>query len=72
MAGILRSDEGVAMTTEAQDAGSFLISVIKKALAEMTPEERLSFWELLQEGYCPHCGYPDTGRPIPCQCWNDE
>ncbi len=43
---------------------------INNLLAEMTPQERVDFWESLQAGYCKHCGgeWPVGG----CQCENDE
>lgn len=33
-------------------------------------EQRLEIWELLQDGYCKHCGEKPTDSP--CQCMNDE
>lgn len=45
-----------------------LLPLIKDSLTKMSDEERLEFFDLVEDGYCRYCGSDDPK----CQCWNDE
>jgi hypothetical protein len=47
------------------------VQVIRSVLPIIPANERVAFFDSIQEGYCVHCGEhaPKHGT---CQCWNDE
>jgi hypothetical protein len=57
--------EGLYLSTDV------LLTVLRLKLTNMTPEERSSLFDTVEEGYCRFCGneHPQGGW---CQCENDE
>ena len=45
-----------------------LVNAFRQMQEEMNDEERIEFWDNLQEGYCKYCG----SKYLPCYCSNDE
>lgn len=46
--------------------------IVGQAQKYMTDEQRLKFWQLLQEGYCKDCGRKLEASESRCHCTNDE
>jgi hypothetical protein len=46
-----------------------LAKEISGVVADMSPQERVDFFNQIEEGYCRHCGDKREGI---CHCQNDE
>jgi len=47
----------------------FVVDAMFGAVEDMTPDQRVEFFDLVAHGYCRHCGEVKSGV---CHCWNDE
>jgi predicted nucleotidyltransferase len=47
------------------DYGSYPINTIKY-LKTLQPKEVVNFFQILQENFCPHCGYENLGQSFYC------
>ena len=52
-----------------EEAYAFLTDFVREFQKNLTPEERLSLWAKIQDGYCPHCGKCYCQK---CHCQNGE
>lgn len=46
----------------------FIVTAVRDYQDTLTDQQRIEFWEKIQEGYCECCGRADPT----CQCWNDN
>jgi len=49
-----------------------LLNQLRVELVTLTPEDRLSVFEIISEGYCEHCGFELSKYNSACTCMNDE
>jgi hypothetical protein len=51
-----------------------LLEDINQYQVQLTDDERLDFWDMIQAGYCCDCGgiLYETKWGSKCYCWNDE
>ena len=48
------------------------IETILSEIAALSDKERGALMDKIEETWCVHCGVEQEGKPMGCQCSNDE